>query len=59
MGDDGAGGAGPDDGQVTVEYVLLVAFIALVVAVAVFVLGSTVLEFMDRGVEMPWEGVPD
>ena len=48
-----------DVGQVTVEYVLLMAFIALAVALAVFVLGNTVLGFIDKGVELPWEGISD
>lgn len=60
-GGDGSGtdGSGADDGGITVEYVLLVMFIAVAIAVALFVLGNEVLELFNKGVEMPWDGLPD
>lgn len=56
---DGDSSSRRDEGQITVEYVLLVLFIAVAIAVALFVLGTTALGLVDKGVEMPWDGLPD
>ncbi len=46
-----------DDGGISVEYVLIAVFIAVVAAVAIVGLGGNVLGLFEKGVEdIPWDG---